>query len=1188
MKSIIKILTNPLLISIVGLAALSVIIWFGGPLVAVNESKPLETDMSRLLTILVITILWGLNNFRVQSKAKKKDADMMGEIAKTPSSKASPQSSEESNALLKHFSDAQAILKSSKKHDGKNSNTPPIHELPWYIIIGPPGSGKTTALINSGLRFPLAEKMGQQPLKGIGGTRNCDWWFSDEAVLIDTAGRYTTQDSDKTADSAGWSSFLNLLRKHRPRQPINGVILAISLSELMMQSESERMQHANTIKLRLQELYTDLGIQFPVYVLFTKSDLIAGFNEYFDNLAQHDRQQIWGMTFPTSEHYESQFDQTSFTEEYNSLLLRLNDRLQWRMQEERDPSRRALILGFPAELDALKEMTTQFLSATFKPSNFEKTVNLRGVYFTSGTQEGTPIDRVMGALAHNFGLNRQTVPTFSGQGKSFFLTSLFRNVIFPESMLAGTNRIHEQKQNLLRKSAYGLALIATIGSTALWTSNYTEINHQITTLQQHADTYQQAIDAISEDEKDPSQLLPALDALQLAQSTASDSRGLFSQAGLSQMRSLGPASDEAYHRTLQLQFFSRLVQLLENSLRINGSDLDKTFSTLKTYLMLANNERFDEEQVRRWFKKNWQNQFPGDTELQTELQQHLKTLFHIGFEPIVLNEQIVKNSRRQLQKIPLSGRIYSSLKQKAENTLADFFITDNLDTEEQQIYLNKHNEEEPLPGIPGLYTKYGYESLFMEESITLTKATSKDDWIFGEANLNASSNNNNKKKAIDTDVLHNEVEELYIKDFIKHWNTLFNSIKIAKFKNFEQSVDMLENMAGSKSSMLRVLESININTDLRNKPNALQKAGAKNLKKMGKLGKKAAKQVKSDVPLTPVGKTLRKKFSKLIALSNSVKGKPPELQRHLTSLLKLQDYMNEISVSADPSEAALQASILRMKTNGKDIIGKVRRDSKRIPTPVDQWFKSMTVSSWSILLRASRQQLNTQWENQILTKYDQSIKNRYPIYKNSKQETSIEDFNDFFSPEGEYRQFLAANVLPFVKTGNRSWKVKTLQGQSIGLSTKTLKQLRRGNNLSQAFFPKGADSIGVKFRLKPTYLDAKVKRFTLKLDDNKITYRHGPSRASSHTWPFTDEPESSNVSVRFESSGNKIDERYKGTWAFFKLLDASKVKTTSSADKYKVSFNIDNYKAKYDLKSSSVQNPFNLVELHAFRIPRKL
>jgi len=1183
MKNIIKILTNPLLLSIVGLIAVAVLIWFGGPMIGVNDSKPLASDMARMITILVITILWGLNNFRVQNKEKKKDAQMMGDIAGAGDKKAkSDPTNGEGEAIQKHFQEALAVLKASKKNAGQG-NTQPIHELPWYIIIGPPGSGKTTALINSGLRFPLADEMGQQPLKGIGGTRNCDWWFSDEAILVDTAGRYTTQDSDESSDSAGWKNFLGLLKKHRPKQPINGAIVTISFAEMLQQTEAERQQHASRIKARLSELYDNLGIQFPVYVLLTKTDLVAGFNEYFDNLSSDERQQIWGTTFKTSENYESQFDLASFRNEWDALLTRLNDRLQWRMIEERDPSRRALILGFPSEISALKEMTSQFLDAAFKPSNFNKAVNLRGVYFTSGTQEGTPIDRVMGSLANNFGLDRQNVPAFSGQGKSFFLTKLFRDVVFPESMLAGTNRAHENQQTWIRRATYAVSLLAVMGTAGLWTSQYSDITGQIDEMDAQIENYIATSETLSESDRRPVLLLPALEAIQAAQVSASDdTRSMFSQSGLSQMSELGPASDEAYLRILINDYFPRVQSLLENRITLNDMTTDELFSTLKTYIMLSKPKRFEEEYVTNWFSAYWETAYPGDTAKISALNTHLKRVIDEGFEPIFLDQRVVKNARFILQKVPLAQRIYASLKQQAENSLDPFFITNAIDSDAQPYFLNKQNEEEPLDGIPGLFTKVGYESFFMEESIKRSKASTQDDWVYGQ------SDDPNANK-IDPDVLHKDIEALYITDFIKHWNNYFNSIKIARFTSFEQGVEMIELLAGSNSALLASIDAVNINTNLRHKPNALQKLGG-NLKKLGKAGKKAAKSkaANAGVKLTPVGIKLRDEFAKLIALAEVVKGKPPGITRHLSSLMKLQDYLGEIATAPEPDAAAHQASITRLKTNGKDIIGKLRRDAKRLPKPINNWIVTITQSSWSNMLTASRRHINVQWENLVLEQYNQSIKNRYPIYKTKKQQTSLEDFSDFFAPDGLLNSFMKENINPFLRISARKWRLKTLEGNNIGMSAQTLKQLRRGNKLGKAFFPKGAEAMTVKFQLKPSFLDAKVKRFTMLLDDEKITYRHGPTRSTSHVWPFTDDPESSNVNIKFETTGNKTGVKRKGSWAFFQILDASKIKSAGGADRYKVTFSHEGFVAKFNLKAGSTNNPFNLSELHAFRCPTKL
>ena len=95
-----------------------------------------------------------------------------------------------------------------------------LYNLPWYVFIGAPGAGKTTALINSGLRFPLADRLGREAVRGVGGTRNCDWWFTDEAVFLDTAGRYPRSRVTGTSMRPPGGAFSSSSRSS-PRRPIN-------------------------------------------------------------------------------------------------------------------------------------------------------------------------------------------------------------------------------------------------------------------------------------------------------------------------------------------------------------------------------------------------------------------------------------------------------------------------------------------------------------------------------------------------------------------------------------------------------------------------------------------------------------------------------------------------------------------------------------------------------------------------------------------------------------------------------------------------------------------------------------------------------------------------------------------------------------------------------------------------------
>ena len=206
----------------IGIASIASLVYFAGPFIAIGNYHPFESSIVREITIvLLVAAAASFGGFKFYRR-KKNTAELASGVSAT-------EKRESDEAALKDkMKDALATLKSS---GGGKKNY--LYDLPWYLLIGPPGSGKTTALINSGLKFPLLRGASPAAIAGVGGTRYCDWWFTEQAVLIDTAGRYTTQDSDAALDKESWFAFLALLKKNRPRQPVNGVIVAISLEDLM-------------------------------------------------------------------------------------------------------------------------------------------------------------------------------------------------------------------------------------------------------------------------------------------------------------------------------------------------------------------------------------------------------------------------------------------------------------------------------------------------------------------------------------------------------------------------------------------------------------------------------------------------------------------------------------------------------------------------------------------------------------------------------------------------------------------------------------------------------------------------------------------------------------------------------------------------------------------------------------------
>jgi type VI secretion system protein ImpL len=379
----------------IGLLLLSLFIWYAGPYFAFAEFKPLESVFTRLLAIGLLVALWGASLLLKLWRSSRAGAKLAQAVMAQKAPPTRDGASREALQLRERFEEAVASL---KKSPGGGQN---LYELPWYVIIGPPGSGKTTALINSGLKFPLEQRFGREALRGVGGTRNCDWWFTDEAVLLDTAGRYTTQDSDESADSAGWGEFLNLLTKYRKRRPLNGVIVTLSASDLMTNTPAEREANVAAVRRRLDELNKHLKVRLPVYLLVTKCDLISGFTEYFDDLSAEGRAQVWGMTF-APERSSAGTAAEDFPAEFAALVERLNQRLFGRMEEERDTRRRTAAFAFPQQVAGLRVFLEAFVTEVFAATRFDGRLLLRGVYFTSGTQEGTPIDRLMSAIGRGF------------------------------------------------------------------------------------------------------------------------------------------------------------------------------------------------------------------------------------------------------------------------------------------------------------------------------------------------------------------------------------------------------------------------------------------------------------------------------------------------------------------------------------------------------------------------------------------------------------------------------------------------------------------------------------------------------------------------------------------------------------------------------------------------------------------
>jgi type VI secretion system protein ImpL len=610
-------------------AAFSLAVWFAGDTVAL-----LEGPFERFALIIAVGVAWLAWELARARRSLKENEALLEGIAGGVEQDSAARAAHEVSVLRKRLEDAVGVLRKARFR-GAGGERRTVAELPWYMFIGAPGSGKTTALLNAGLRFPLGDPRGERALQGVGGTRNCDWWFTDEAVLLDTAGRYTTQESDREADAAAWLGFLDLLKRYRPAQPLNGVIVTLSVADLVHWNEQEMARYAAHVRERVWELYTRLGVRVPVYLLVTKADLLAGFMEFFASLDAEGRAQVWGTTFARSE-VSSNFA-GRFEEEFGRLERRLYGMLPGRLQEERDLQRRAAIYRFPQQFRVSGPLVAAFMGRAFD-SGWSDPPFVRGVYFASGTQEGSPIDRVLGTLARSFNLERKVQPPALGSGKSFFLRRLLHEVIFAEAGLAGRDPVQERGRRMARLAAYAAMAGITIALAAAWTASYFGNRSLVAAAEARAAAAARELETLRELRPgDEARLVAVLSTLRNLQGERDTP--LMLRLGLHQGEKLDAQAERAYRNALRESLVAHLALSFENSLRSAPSRelLDAYVALYET----ADLKRVEQAALRVW-------RLPESA--RSDLSSHLRVA--LAERPLALprarDEALIEQARRKL------------------------------------------------------------------------------------------------------------------------------------------------------------------------------------------------------------------------------------------------------------------------------------------------------------------------------------------------------------------------------------------------------------------------------------------------------------------------------------------------------------------------------------------------------------
>jgi len=1152
-------------------------IWLYGPLIAFGEATPLASPLARIVVIALILITWLVILLMRQIRAARKNRAFVQELAAAPEEAAAMPGDENVAEVQAKFAGVMDEMKRSKLGGRKF-----LRDMPWYLFIGPPGTGKTTALRQSGLHFPINLT---DDLKGVGGTRNCDWFFTEDAVLIDTAGRYVEQASDPEVDAKEWKGFLQLLMKHRGRRALNGVIVALSVRELAGDEGSIRA-HGREIRKRLNELSEELKIRLPVYLMITKADLIPGFEAHFGDLTMREREQVWGATLGPEDRVDSEIVER----EARALAERLEDRLVVRLSEDLDLADRAEAFRFPGQVEALVPPLKTLVEAVFGESRYEESPWLRGFYLSSATQEGSPIDRMVAGIAGAVGI-APPPPTQRrhGEARSFFLRQFLTDLVFPEAGLGRFDPRAEERRAWLFRGTVAGASLAVLLATVMFFYSFMRYSGAIEDQERQFTQLSARLANVAARQAptDPLDLDLAIDAANETANAGTELRpGFLTALGPTARAELEQAQTIAYERTTRNVLEPRMVAMLEATMWRHSRDPEFLLGALKAYQMMTGQAPYDAEYLAEWWQAVLPAFAPIDPFPTEDARLHQLAAFERmgAYESKIAPDQaLVATALESICTIPLSVRAYRNLLSRPEVSGLPDWIPAEVSGPNAPSVLTRLSGKTLRVGLPGAFTYEGFHETVLPLIPEVAAEATLDRAVFAGGCAESSD--------ASTTALERDVLKLYYDDFIAQWDGLLRDIRLEPLDDLTEAQANLKDLAAPDSALKRLLEAVVAETHLDyQEPEeeggggaGAQKAVGKAASKLGKIGRlvKTGTRIASKQgggggePEALPGAPVADHFAPIRATVQEVDGQPPLLQDAEAALQALSNEVQLVIRTPDPQAALLERGGLPQLT------GAVATAAAILPDPVDKWVAGIAGDTIAVTREAVIAQLNARWRADVLPFCTSATSGRYPFDAGSAIDVNILDFSRLFGPAGLIDTYINEHLLQYIDTTTRPWRWRA----DFGLNADLLKPFENARAIRDALFPGGAGPV-MAFTLEAKDLSANASRVTLNVDGQTLSYFNAATRPEPMTWPGSDGTNMITLTFAPVDGTGELITSETGSWALLRLLRKGRLSPTPLPELFNLTLGAGGYSASFELRANSVENPFDLTMFSGFTCPR--
>jgi type VI secretion system protein ImpL len=1158
-----RVLRRPGVILTLVVLFLALVVWFIGPLIAFGDMRPLGSSSARLAMLLLLALVWGGVGFLMRTKRSSEEAALLAALRKQEeeATAKSDRATAEAEAEISAFRDAAGRAMGLLRRGHGDLFVSARYALPWYMVLGADGAGKTSLVRASGLTLPFEGD-------GAVETPSARFHISDQALLVEFSGRLTGSEEPQARQL--WLKALQHIRSLRSRQPVNGILVAVSVDELLAMLPEEAVAYATAIRQRLDEAVQRLRANAPVYIVVTKLDRIVGFEELFEDLTTEERAAAFGLPIAPDLGGDARGPAEALNKGFAGLVERIMQRQFVCLQEEPDEMRRRRAFEFPAQFALLRERIQPFVQQLATQHRFGTATNMRGVFFVSCRQDGDNVDALAGSLAPVFGRSAAALSLAPDpvmrRVRPFFLYGLFRKAILPEADLGGLTRPALAAARFKDLAINAVLCLAAFAALAFWWFGFSDGRAYVAGVTGQTTAARGEIAEAVPGGTLSMRFEPVLAVLdRLAALSEAEPRG--ATFGLYSPDPVQGEARKAYDKALANLFFPFVWQYLRQGLENPATPAALRFTQLKFYLMLTGERPPGRETAALLgpdFAANWMLYDRSDA-VDRRIAEHFSELASVAIPAPAADVALIEKARADITNYSLARLAYDqALTLPDVAAMAMWRPVDHMGLSGPEA-LARVSGASFFDGIEGIYTKNGL-GVMMRASAEAASTLADDLWVMGRPDTALD-------RERETGRIRDGLADLYRVTYMSRWDSLIADLGISGETDARRLADAVAIVAGNPSPAKELFVAIAAEVDLQDlsttAASAVEALAAERLSQVTKTVRAPRRVVNVPQSVSDHFRAFR------LAVVPAAEGQQSQVDDMLAALEPLYRQLNHVAAGGD---------VLELGAEPQTILSQLTDRNGKLPANLQPFFARILTQVGAVTGGSSRERLKEIWTSTILPLCTATTVGRYPFDRESINDASLDDFSRLLGPQGAIAGFRDTYLKPYIDRTTKPWRWKSGQQFGLGFPDEVLAAFEKADDITTVFFA-GQEKPNVDFTVEVGKLDMTARAFLIDIGGKVASYTHGPPAGTQYLWPPENLVAGASMSMTPEVAGQRNILTEQGAWALFRLFDQGRKIEKNPTDVVTYQFRLGSRAVLMRLTAPATRNPFARDVLSPFACP---